>query len=494
MKTEFRIPFIICLIAIAGVILFQIFWIRNYFQITRDRFEKETNLAFEDALKREFETRNDSLERLMFIFLSDTTQINIRSENKEGKTVYHISNVKDSFDSYSFSKHGLDVQLLSNSDGNRAKVIRAATRTYRMDFLDRHVIRYLTQNQGKFISENAELYKFDTSRLRPYYRVELKKRDITQSFVFRLNAEDNTLNLNSFPDSLTKNYKVITKAFPTYTGEKNMSYVRAMFTEPTGYLFSRTKYLLLGSVVLIIIVSISSFYLLRTINRQKKLSAIKNDFINNITHEFKTPIATVYNAVEALDSFDALRDPEKTKKYLTTSRRELERLSDLVNKILNTSLYENGVHEYKIEKCDIDAIIKDILNARQQVPGAVFNYQNISDRCFVQGDKTHIYNGINNIIDNAVKYSKENPVISIELKDESSFLVISVKDNGIGIKKENLGFIFDKFYRVPATRVKGYGLGLSYTKAIVEKHKGWCSVNSEFGKGSTFSIAFPSTS
>lgn len=492
MKKDFRVPFLICSIAITGVILFQIFWIRNYYQITRDRFGREVNLAFEDAVKRESGLRNDSLEQSMFTFLSDTTQINIKSEkNKEGKTVYYISNVKNSLDSYSFSKDGLDFQLSSNSDNNRSKVIRAAAQTYRIDFLDRHIIRYFTQNQGKYISEKANSFRIDTARLRTLFRLELKKRDIIQSFVFNFNKED-TLSLNSW-DSLAKKYTVITNAFPTYEHKKELNYISAMFTSPKGYQFSKTKYLLLGSLVLIIIVSISSFYLLRTISRQKKLSEIKNDFINNITHEFKTPIATVYNAIEALDDFNAIQDPVKTKRYLKISKRELERLSDLVNKVLNTSLYENAVDAFKIEKVDVDTIVKDIIQTHQPLSATVFNYHNLSNYHFVKGDKTHIYNGINNVIDNAVKYSEENPVVRIELLDEDSFLVISVKDNGIGIEKENLPFIFDKFYRVPSTRVKGYGLGLSYTKAIVEKHKGWYKVYSELGEGSTFSIAFPST-
>ncbi|HEY5968845.1 MAG TPA: HAMP domain-containing sensor histidine kinase, partial [Chitinophagaceae bacterium] len=424
----------------------------------------------------------------------DTTQINIKSgESKEGKKIYFVSNVKDSLDSYSFSKDGLNFQLFSNSDTNRLKVIRAVARTYRMDFLDRHVIRYLTQNQGKYISRQTDFFRLDTVSLRKLFRIELKKRDITQPFVFNLYEEDNSLNPKRFPDSLAKKFTVITKAFPTYRGKKDESYVQAMFTDPFGYLFFKTKYLLIGSVVLIIIVSVSSFYLLRTISRQKKLSEIKNDFINNITHEFKTPIATVYNAIEALDDFGAIQDPEKTKRYLKISKRELERLSNLVNKILNTSLYENAIHEYKIEKVDVDAIVKSIMHIHQQVSDTEFSYHNLSKRHFVKGDKPRIYSGINNVIDNAIKYSKENPVIRIELRDESSFLVISVTDNGIGIEKENLAFVFDKFYRVPSTKVKGYGLGLSYTKAIVEKHKGWYKAYSEFGKGSTFFIAFPSS-
>jgi signal transduction histidine kinase len=406
--------------------------------------------------------------------------------------MYFISNLTDPADSYSFSKDGLGFQLSSNTDINRAKVIQVAAKTYRIDYLDKHIIRYLTQNLGKYMGVKADFYRFDTSRLRTLFQLELKEREITQSFEFQLNEEAATFNRNSFPDSLTKKYTVITKAFPTYRGKEGQSYARAMFTYPSGYLMSRTKYLLLGSIVLIIVVSISSFYLLRTISRQKKISEIKNDFINNITHEFKTPIATVYNAIEALDNFGAIRDPDKTKRYLKTSKAELERLSSMVSTILNTSLYENAAQQYKHERVDIDEIIKDIISIHQQVSGTEFDYHNSSRYPFVTGDKTHIYNGINNVVDNAIKYSERSPQIKIELQNKGAFLVISVKDNGIGINKEDLAFVFDKFYRVSSTNVRGYGLGLSYTKAIVEKHKGWCKVHSEIGKGSIFSIAFPS--
>ena len=188
-----------------------------------------------------------------------------------------------------------------------------------------------------------------------------------------------------------------------------------------------------------------------------------------------------------------VENPEKARKYLKTSKRELERLSGLVTKILNTSLYENARQEFKTERVDIDSIIKEIIQVYKENEGKEFKfiYSNSSSCHVVSGDKTHIYNSVHNVIDNAIKYSKENAEINIQVFNKDEYLIISIEDNGIGIKKEDVPFVFDKFYRAPTSGIKGYGLGLSYTKAIVESHKGWCKVYSEFGTGSKFMIGLP---
>ena len=494
MKKELRFLFIICTAAMIGIVVFQAFWLKNYYQLSRERFQREANLAFEDAVRREFEVRNDTLENLLYLYLSDTNKTRITSGfDIEGKTKYFISDVTDSKYSWDFGYSEFQFQISSNTDTNRLKVARLAAKLYRQEDLDRHIIYYKPQNLGKYIGARADSLSFDTARLRPILKQYLAKKDIAERFVFKVSDEDSSFNENKFQDSLTEKYAVITKSFPTYKNLNDYRYVRAMFPTISGYLYAKNKLLLAGSIILILVVATSFYWLLRIIKRQKKLSEIKNDFINNITHEFKTPIATVFSAVEALDDFNVIENPEKARKYLRTSKRELERLSNLVTKILNTSLYENARQEFKTERVDIDSIIKEIIQVHKATTGEElkFIYSNSSVCSVVSGDKTHIYNSVHNVIDNAIKYSKDNAEIKIQVFNKDVYLVISIEDNGIGIRKEDVPFVFDKFYRAPASGIKGYGLGLSYTKAIVESHKGWCKVYSEFGTGSKFMIGLP---
>lgn len=497
MQKGIRFVFAICLFVTLGIVCLQAFWLNNFYVLTKDRLEKEVNLAFEDAIKKEFTKRNDSIERLLFRFMMDTSKIRLtsRRNSKDGRQMYQVINAQYPKDSFSFSRKEMDFPLLSGQDSNRSKVASAAARLDREQDLDHHIIFYRTQNIGRYLTGKAGELAFDTARLRPFLKEALQQRDITEAFVFTVKDEDNTLNRNTFSDSLTSHYPVITKAFPTFKNKMGENYVRACFPSPSGYVFSKSIGLLAGSALLLIIVSIAFAYLIRIIRKEKKLSAIKNDFVNHITHEFKTPIATVYSAVQALDTFNMGSDPVKAKRYLTISKTELERLSDLVTKVLHISLYERPDFEMKKEVVDIDQIIGELLPVYQEAGGIAVAVTYIKDSGSVQvrGDKTHLYNAINNLIDNAIKYAGANPHIQIRLFQEQRYLVVSVKDNGPGILQEHQQFIFDKFYRIPQQNaaIKGFGLGLSYLKDVLEKHKGWHRVESKIGQGSTFFIGLP---
>ena len=499
MQRSVRLLFILCLAITVGIVGLQAIWLRNYYMLNKDRFEKDVNLALEDALKKEFGKRNDSIEGLLFHFLMDTANIRItsrRSEKDDRRMMYEIRNAANVKDYYSFSRKELDFPLTSQQDANKTAVALVAARLDREEDLDHHIIFYRTQNVGRYLQDIGNELSFDTSRLRPFLKEALRLRDVSEPFVFALRHEDSTLNKTRFSDSLTNQYPVITKAFPTYKNEQGENFVRACFPSPARYLLSKTIGLVIGSAVLLVIVSLAFLYLLKIIRREKKLLAVKNDFINHITHEFKTPIATVYSAVQALDDFNALADPVKSKRYLQLSKRELERLSELVTKVLHISLYERPQFEMKVEEIELETVITDVLQAhRETLPQtALINYENRASSSTVVGDAVHLYNGINNLIDNAIKYSTQPLHIDVCLSAKDGWLELSVKDNGCGIKKEHLEFVFDKFYRVPQQRevaAKGFGLGLSYLKQIVEKHKGRCRVESEWGKGSIFTIRLP---
>lgn len=486
----------VCITAVTGVIALQLWWIGNYYQVNRERFAKEVNLAFEDAIKTEFRMRCDTVEGLMVRFLMDTTEISISSrwDEKNQRYLYTVANKKNPRDAHSFSAKYLTAPVLPGNDSMRRVIAARYAKTYREEDLDRHIIYFQTQNIGEYVGGMAERYAFDTTRLRPIYATLLAERGIHEPFLFYMRDEDSTLNRSYFPDSLARTYPVITKAFPTYRVTHGANFVRALFRFPSGYLLGRMIGIVLASVLLATVVGLALYYLLRIIRREKKLSAIKNDFISNISHELKTPIATVATAIEALDGFGALEDPDRTRRYLDISRKELERLSDMVSTILNLSLYEKEIPDIERERIVADEVIAELINA-YSIPGSRdirWSYINDSGNTTILAGRIHLVHALGNLIDNAIKYSEGPVQIDIRYYREGQYDIISVKDNGIGIARGDLPFIFDKFYRVPSGvhKIKGYGLGLSYVRQIMESQGGWCNAESHPGKGSIFRLGF----
>ncbi|MBO9566699.1 MAG: hypothetical protein J7621_28255 [Niastella sp.] len=496
MNRSTRLIVIICIVAVCGVVLSQSLWIRDYYQVNKERFDKEVNYAFEDAIKIEHKLRCDTIEDLIYKILKDTTQTSITSKWSErvGAYIYFVASKKDTADKYSFSTIHINKPILSSHDTVRDEVAHYFAAMYRKEDLERNIVFFRTQNLGRHITQYVNVYAFDTLRLRPVFKQLLEEKNIQEPFVFYMRAEDSTLNRNRFPDSLQNIYPVITKSYPTYSMKKGAGFVRAMFHKPVRYMWSKMTGIVIASFVLLAIVVFAIIYLIQVIRREKKLSAIKNDFISNISHELKTPIATVTAAVEALEDFDALRSPDKTKRYLKISRTELQRLGDLVNKILNISIYERQDFELKHEPVQVSTMIEEIIN-KYSIAGekqVIINYTNTAETNTVLADRLHLYNAINNLVDNAVKYSGTSVTIDISFLREKEYYIIMVKDDGIGIAASDLPYVFDKFYRVPAGnihKVKGHGLGLSYVKYIMEKHGGWCLAESRPGKGSTFKLA-----
>lgn len=254
----------------------------------------------------------------------------------------------------------------------------------------------------------------------------------------------------------------------------------------------------LTMVLMLLIVAIF-YFTVSTILKQKKVSIIKNDFINNMTHELKTPISTISLACEMLSDSTINQTEEQKRNFVGMIREENKRLGNLVESVLQTAIIDKGELKFKPEKLSLHEIIaqavKNISIQVEQKGGEIRQLLNAKTDV-VEGDKTHLTNIMFNLLDNANKYSLNNPHITISTEDVVNGVVIKVIDKGIGISSDNQHKIFDKLYRVPTGNVhnvKGFGLGLSYVKAIVDKHGGNIRVESELDKGSTFIIFLPKT-
>jgi signal transduction histidine kinase len=248
---------------------------------------------------------------------------------------------------------------------------------------------------------------------------------------------------------------------------------------------------------LTILTMISFIVMYRSIRSQQRLMAIKNDFISNITHELKTPIATVSVALEALKNFRGIDNPKLTSEYLDIAQLELGRLSMLTEKVLTTSMFDEDGVSLDYESVDLRHTVSTIISSMKLVVeklNASITFDCVGDDFILEGSALHLTNVVYNLIDNALKYSPSGPIVSITLKDSVSQLELSIADKGLGIPTEYQGKIFDRFFRMPTGdvhNIKGHGLGLSYVDQVVKKHGGTISVSSVVGQGSIFTVVFP---
>ena len=256
---------------------------------------------------------------------------------------------------------------------------------------------------------------------------------------------------------------------------------------------------LILSMVLILIILGTFIYSIRVIQNQKKNTRIKTDFINNMTHELKTPIATIGLACEALTDKNIKLDKSSQNRFLTTIKSENVRLGKLVENVLESSVSVKASPELKLEVFNIEEVIKKAIKSIQ----LSYNTRNgkiktdfLAQNKIIEADKLHITNVIHNLLDNSLKYSSKSPLVTISTRDVIGGLIIRIKDNGIGIAKDNHKRIFEKLFRVPTGdlhNVKGFGLGLSYVKSIIDLHKGKIMVESKLGNGSTFTVNLKSS-
>jgi two-component system phosphate regulon sensor histidine kinase PhoR len=256
--------------------------------------------------------------------------------------------------------------------------------------------------------------------------------------------------------------------------------------------------LVIAGASIFMLIIIAAFYVtVKTLLNQKKLSEIKSDFINNMTHEFKTPLATISLAIDAVRTDKVQQDQEKMKYFTGIIKEENKRMNKHVETILQAALMEKQELQLNEEQLSVHHIIHaalDNFDLQLKEKNVTINLELTAEQDAINGDEIHITNLISNLIDNAIKYSKENPVINISSVSNKKNITISIEDNGIGMSKETQKRVFEKFYRAHTGNVhnvKGFGLGMSYVKTVIDAHKGKIKVDSVLGKGTTFIIEIP---
>lgn len=447
MKRIFTIIIILITLSLVGIIFFQVSWLRNMMLLRQEQVKEK---------------------------IYEATEI-VGNELRQYKGNYYPGPVSKSSTENIFS------------DDFSLEFLRPAT------IGKRFTVAELSEKiKIAFKKVDLEKMKFEFALANMDPRTNLPGKFERQSESFLAEYYDTARNYS-------KGYLLVS---PSGSATENLAMDETLFIvglDWKSFAFKSLR-LRIATAILFVIIIITAFYLtVRTMIRQKKLGDIKNDFINNMTHEFKTPIATISLAVDAMKNEKVIQDKEKLSYFNRIIKEENQRMNRQVETILKASQLEKQEVELNLKPVHVHEIIKDVadnfalqLEEKQGKAELILNASND----LIQADEVHFSNLINNLMDNAIKYSKENIPIFIKITTElnGKHLIIRVEDNGIGMNKETVKRVFEKFYRAHTGNihnVKGFGLGLSYVKTIIEAHHGQIKADSTLGKGSVFTIELP---
>lgn len=475
--------------------------IRKYMNVVNKDFSGQ----YKEILKKEFQNLLDAQESVM---IKDTFIIQNAEIQKyliiKGKSFDSLSGI--SAEHRVFARDVKQLRELFNRESGMLPENDSASVSVQ---LDQRVMQQIFR-KSKYINDMMIQAFRDNVYGEPSERIdivfldsiiahEIKDDELPNDFEFLIVKEDGSPIRYKHP---TTNYKVnldTTKVahinlFPgNFLDEQLKLYID--FPTKKSFVVKEIFGMLTISLGLVILIIVALSFMFRTIITQKKLSDMRNDFINNMTHEFKTPISTISLACEAMGDKEMMGgDWTHSATFVKMIDDENKRLGVLVERILQTAILDRGELKMKFETINLTELVKEVCEHaifRLQSVNGELNENIADENIFIVGDRMHTTSVVSNLIDNAIKYSKENPSILVSLKKEGARATLSIKDHGIGISKEHISKIFDKLYRIPTGNlhnVKGFGLGLSYVKSIVELN-GWnIEVKSKPNEGSEFTL------
>jgi two-component system phosphate regulon sensor histidine kinase PhoR len=427
--------------------------------------------------------------------------VDLNEENFEGRVMTALSRVRDNllsdenlFQNLDILKPGIDNPFANNESGG---------------FLQRQRLRE-AKEISLLLSTESSFDKTLKDRLDKHVKQQLADQGIGLKYDYGVYSKENEgfiilngnytvvpsglIEASDFGSSLEQSLYDSKYEIPLFKIDETL---KLYFPTKSSVLWADVLPQMISSIIFTSLVLFCFIYTLSVIFRQKKISEITNDFINNMTHEFKTPIATISLAADSINSPVIIKEESKIRKFIGIIKQENKRMLNQVEKVLQMALLEKDDFELKLTGVHMNEVVSlAAQNSELQVSRNNGKIEVELDAApdLIEGDITHISNIINNLLDNANKYSPESPEIKVSTNNVKEGVEVRIEDKGLGMSKEAIKHIFDKFYRVHTGNrhdIKGFGLGLSYVKAMVNAHKGTIKVDSELGKGSTFTLFFP---
>jgi signal transduction histidine kinase len=537
MKNKLKTVFTLIVLSLLGIIAFQTYWTINAYNINKKKFDSDIDQAMQlaindckrdylDSLRKVIAKRLSPPEtRLKVDTMSDRFDHSIKSiyidsisnlfyDIRDGrlipfpqvklyeKEIGYKANLREilaqaSFDTPSLMSNIL--HLFGEYDIASHGIIGSYVTGYKteIDIPKERIMKFDKGLHNTIYELKSNYRQSDSLKITKYLATELNKLNVKSPFLLQISEHAAPPGKPNAHYSETDEYSYKYHGFRLFLQIAGPElFIRAIIRNPQNAIIKNMSITLLMTALLILFTIFCFWYTFKTIIQQKKLSELKDDFINNMTHELKTPIATMTVAIEGLQKFNALNDTEKTQRYLQASRNELTRLNDIVSRVLNVAAFGNNEVKLVKESVNIDDLLNDVIDTEQLKANKQVNisYENKSDIKMIVADKLHFRNVLVNLVDNAIKYSNEPVLVKITCYKVGNNALISVKDNGIGIPNSHISQIFNKFHRVPTGNVhnvKGTGLGLSYVKYVIEAHDGNVIVESDVNTGSEFIISIP---
>ncbi len=484
------VSFAIILLGIIGV---QLYWMKTALDVRRKQFD--------DAVFSSLQNLSNQMEQKENILLiNQVSEIdsmdNLKQNQKTVKIITKTKNTKEIRSSYSFSvkNDSVSVEIESN-DKNNVEFVNSDTIINDKQIIDNKLSKVKVLINKIIGAENKDLFKIDVNAIKKDLAANLYKNNIETNFEFAINENNKTTFVSDsirINDILASNYQ--TKIFPVDILNRNIS-IAVFFPSKTSYLLSNTIWVILILFVFVVVL-FSIFYItLNNYNKQKKLNEIKSDFINNMSHELKTPLATIQLA-SAIINQSAKPDQEQIKNMAQTIKDQSRKIDKDIKNILQQAVLENR-NDIQPQLVLTDAVTF-IKNCIQQVEliaqeKKISIVLNASKYFNFRVDVNLMQQAIINLLDNAIKYSSGNSEVTVDL-NQSQTTTIKVSDKGCGMEKEDLQHIFEKFYRVGKGNIhdnKGFGLGLNIVKQIVELHKGTIKAESKLKEGTCITIELP---
>jgi len=454
-------------VTIITTIAVQVYWNYREYQINKQNLISKVQLSLDNSI----ETYFANLTKSGIITYSSLNPKNI---NDKTDTIIVKTNLRKNFR----KKIDSTLQSLAKSDTTKRILINNHRGNpfpfYSSNgYIPKHIDSLISKIIVSISRDSLDLVKLDT-----YLSEELKRNNIDVTYGIKFFFHDWNTN-DSIVDS-TREYKLEEFPIKHLTAVSNSTFLphrsklELYFTNETATLVRSSFISILLSFLLSICIVSSLIYLLKTIYKQKQLAEVKNDLISNITHEFKTPIATISAALEAMKNFNALNDKVKSEKYIAMANSQVEKLHEMVEKILETASLNKNELMLDKQPLHLSELIERVIEKYQLLSNhKTIHFENKIGEVVLQLDKFHFENAIGNVIDNALKHGGNT--INIELNSTKNTIEIFIKDNGNGIPKTQKEKVFEQFYRIPTGNthnVKGFGIGLYYTKNIMKKHGG----------------------